>query len=213
MINLLYCDVSNFKGVPVEGYLEVLPAFMRHEVLRYNYEVDRLGRLISRLMLLSVLREASLEYLINDIARNENTKPYIPGWLSFNISHSQEMVVFVHSAVAVGVDIEEKKVFDFSEVMGYFHPLEKEYIAKSEDQIDSFYKVWVKKEALLKAIGVGLVNGLDRICVLGDHIDLQEGKWSFKEVYLNSNYCCYVCAEETSFDVESKEFEPRVFLL
>ncbi len=80
--------------------------------------------------------------------------------LQFNISHSHEMAVFAISGdAAIGVDIEK-----IAET--YYEAVAKRYFSATENQaldgltgqekIKSFYQLWARKEAFIKAVGQGL---------------------------------------------------------
>ena len=93
-------------------------------------------------------------------------KPFINGnALNFNLSHSASHAAFVFSLkTAVGIDIETPRPLSFesSIVANYFSPAEREYITQAGDQ-RAFFRCWTRKEALLKALGIGIGSGLHRL--------------------------------------------------
>lgn len=89
---------------------------------------------------------------------NEKGKPLSESKY-FNISHSDGMVVLVIDSFNVGVDIEKVRPFD-NDLKDYISStLEKEYI--KDDQ--TFFEVWTNKEALVKALGIGLNSNIKDI--------------------------------------------------
>jgi 4'-phosphopantetheinyl transferase len=89
-----------------------------------------------------------------------NGKPAVAG-ASFNVSHSHEVaVIAVARGVEVGVDVEQVRPRDsWREMAGrYFTPRE----AACCVDLLSFYHTWARKEAFLKALGLGLPHGLER---------------------------------------------------
>lgn len=79
----------------------------------------------------------------------------------FNVSHSDDVVLIAISrAGRVGVDIEAVRPMEDLEGLAgqMMHPVEWElFIGLSEDQRAArFFQLWTRKEALLKASGVGL---------------------------------------------------------
>lgn len=98
-------------------------------------------------------------------------KPALPAErhaaLHFNLSHSGELaLVALCDAAEVGVDIEHiRPVRDpIALAKRFFTPGEQDELAAAppEDQINCFFRLWTQKEALLKATGQGIANGLQR---------------------------------------------------
>lgn len=107
--------------------------------------------------------------------RNRFGKPELVNTeLSFNLSHSQEkLLLAVTYAGNVGVDIEafEQNVEIKKIVTNYFSSTEKAFISKKGRK--DAYRLWVRKEALHKALGTGLSTPLHETdvtqesCVVG----------------------------------------------
>ncbi len=98
-------------------------------------------------------------------------KPCLPDQqLNFNISRSGKQLAFVFAPVQVGIDIEcIRPTQQFSGIAKrYFHPEEQK--AAREDE--SFFRIWTRKEAILKAQGTGLIDGLEEINCSADLVVL-----------------------------------------
>ena len=85
--------------------------------------------------------------------------------MTFNMSHSEGVAIYafaVHDEI--GVDIQSiRDDIHFHRIANrYFAPSEVQRImrADSSDQIHTFFQYWVRKEAVLKAAGCGLGDGL-----------------------------------------------------
>lgn len=97
-------------------------------------------------------------------------KPFVrsdgPGRrLRFNVSHSAGLAAIAVAAdVAVGVDIESMRAdIEYDEVArSFFTAPEMAALdaVSGSDRIDVFYRIWTRKEAALKAFGVG-IGGAD----------------------------------------------------
>ncbi len=121
-----------------------------------------LNRFLCKLLDLE-LQDLSFKY-------GNHGKPYIGNcpW-HFNISHTNESWAMAFSKQgSLGIDIEE--IQDFEDLIGliqkYFHHDEVKYVHEAEAKTDAFYRIWTRKEALLKASGIGLTDDLTKICVL-----------------------------------------------
>lgn len=100
-----------------------------------------------------------------------NKKPAVDG-IEFNISHSGNLILVAVSQTAVGIDIElVVPDFDFSLLLdSSFSDREKLHIGSKL----SFYEFWTRKEAVLKASGEGLTDGMNEFECL-DKLVLRKG--------------------------------------
>jgi len=106
-----------------------------------------------------------------EIAYTKYRKPYLPKYpnLSFNMSHSGDLVLlaFRFDGEPVGVDVEcVKPGLDINLITeSYYHSDEQKAVLNSNDP-QLFYKLWTRKEALLKAMEVGLTDEIRKINTL-----------------------------------------------
>lgn len=97
-------------------------------------------------------------------------KPYLQKnelQLQFNVSHSDEMAVYAITVnKEIGVDIERiKPIFKEGIAKRFFNKNEYIKLMKlpADKRINSFYQIWSKKEALIKALGEGLFASIHDI--------------------------------------------------
>jgi 4'-phosphopantetheinyl transferase len=92
--------------------------------------------------------------------------------LHFSMSHSEGVtLIAVGHGFEVGVDVEsERPLPDWSAVAGFaFSPAERRVLGSCDGDAERtryFYRIWVRKEAYLKGLGVGLAARLEGVCVL-----------------------------------------------
>ncbi|HLP57167.1 MAG TPA: 4'-phosphopantetheinyl transferase superfamily protein [Fluviicola sp.] len=184
---------------------------MQHDVLSYQFENDRKLRLAARLMLLAALTENDKAELLTHYTLNSVSKPVIPGWSDFSISHSGNLVLFCESDSDVGIDIELVTELDFGNLASFFHNEEKEYILAG-DTCNRFYETWVKKEAVLKAIGTGIVNGLDAFSCLENPAVVNNKKWYFYPLVTDESYKACVSSNQVFEEITLEEFDPRLVM-
>ena len=108
-------------------------------------------------------------------ASSADGKPYLAGGkggasIHFSISHSDAVAAFAFSRTgSIGIDIE--KIRDIPEMIEiaerHFTPREKREIFSCPESLRSavFTRIWVRKEAVLKAQGQGLLIPLDSVDV------------------------------------------------
>lgn len=84
--------------------------------------------------------------------------------LEFSIAHSGDLVVVAVAGRRVGVDVERvKRGFDYLRIVQrFFHPSEIKCIAMTTPRLrrNTFYRMWTRKEALVKGIGTGMFREL-----------------------------------------------------
>ncbi|MEN5057163.1 4'-phosphopantetheinyl transferase family protein [Sphingobacterium kitahiroshimense] len=195
MIELMYCDIRGLEDKAVAAYMNMLPVTMRDYVSRYKFVKDRKARLIARLMLSNALiKDLGSSSLIDEYSLSSHGKPWIPDWKFFNISHSGDLVLLSYGDMNLGIDIEMHEDLDPFLLTDNLHPEEFHYLNTSKDKIKAFYDIWVRKEALLKAVGTGLTNNLHELNCLGNSIFYEGTKWYYSDIDFYNGYSCCVCS-------------------
>ena len=119
----------------------------------------------AHVLLREVLGRATLTPAADvQIRAGEFGKPSADG-VEFSLSHTGSVVLIGLGELPLGVDVEkipEERTVD--QVGPSFHPREAEELLglPAEDRPEAFARVWVRKEALHKAIGTGLSRGISR---------------------------------------------------
>jgi 4'-phosphopantetheinyl transferase len=170
-VDIWKVDISvNLSCIP--QFLKVLTADEITRANRYISKSDGDKFIVSR----GVLRYILAKYLNQPAASirfelTENKKPFIVyktgPELHFNLSDSADKVLIAIAKSPVGIDVEIiNPKFDYKEILPYnFNPEEINYI-KLDDSLKRFYSLWTRKEAILKATGIGLTDHLPLIHVL-----------------------------------------------
>jgi len=87
--------------------------------------------------------------------------------LRFNMSHShwQHIVYAISTSRDVGVDVEQQRDLDDAEALAqrYFSPRERAAVcaAPFQERLAAFFRCWTRKEAYIKATGLGFSMPLD----------------------------------------------------
>lgn len=101
-------------------------------------------------------------------------------WM-FNLSHSGDFALLAAALdVPLGVDIEEKRpVSDLHKVAErFFSAAEREVLASGDEPPDDvFFGIWTRKEAVIKALGLGLTMPLAQFDVC------EPGHWHTSPVF------------------------------
>ena len=129
--------------------------------------------------------------------------------LSFNMSHSHEMVLYAVTRVrAVGIDVEwPRPKVAYEQIAERFFSLEEREalsaVATTEKKA-AFYNIWTRKEAYIKARGDGITAGLDTFGVsmgadaalmYSDEGQAELARWQMQTLDPAPGYVAALCAE------------------
>lgn len=194
---------------------------------RYRFEKHRrryiLGRVTLRNLLGGYLDRAPETFRF---AYNSHGKPFLANddsGLRFNVSHSGEIMLaaFVLNS-EIGIDIEAiQQDIDYMGIgQRWFSEQESNTLRDlpKEKRIGAFFRAWTRKEAYIKAQGIGLSYSLNRFSVsmdetspaLLEHQDgLQETKsWQIHDIEVSSAYSAAVAIEAARWDIRYNHLEP-----
>ena len=141
----------------------------RERAARFRFERDRRRFIVARARLREELaarlgvRPEAVRFAYGD-----NGKPRLADHaLQFSVSHCDDVALFAFSKTAeVGVDIEAIRPVREADAIAiqFFSPLEHAgYAALApRDRLLGFFRVWTRKEAYVKALGVGFSMALER---------------------------------------------------
>lgn len=208
MVKVFYAWLSDLSDYSFHEYLKQLPGFMKKDIMRYRDAADQKARLLARLILKNCLVQEGYGASICQWEKDNHHKPYIKGWKCFNISHSGDLVLFSYGDMAIGIDVEKITTINFLEMMQYFHGEEQLAITKAIDPKKTFYEMWVRKEALLKATGVGIGNDLHELNCTKEEVYCQGGNWYLLPIFIHPEYPACLCMPEREALVVIKRFLP-----
>jgi 4'-phosphopantetheinyl transferase len=140
--------------------IALLPPEHRAYVLKYHFLSDQLLHLAGRLLVRRYMQRAGTPLNWDQWQWSQHGKPFLTKGPNFNISQSDNLVVVAFSSHPVGIDVESTKPLDLQSLTSYFHCQEQDFIRVAADQTSAFFRIWTRKEALLKAIGIGITEDL-----------------------------------------------------
>jgi 4'-phosphopantetheinyl transferase len=147
---------------------------------RFHFDRDReryiAGRAILRLILARYLGcpPAEVAFTYGPQGKPALAAPWNGSGLSFNATHSHDLALYaIARERRVGIDIEHLR--EIPEARGiarrYFTAGEAMQLESTEQPATAFLRLWTRKEAVIKAVGVGLsmpLNCFDLSAVPGD---------------------------------------------
>ncbi len=141
------------------------------------------------------------------IVRPREGAPVLAGpdeGLHFSLSHSGEAMLFaVSTAARVGADIEQVDVgADVVRLARRFFPIAEAQAIEAlspPDARDLFFRLWVRKEALLKATGGGVPSRLRTLSLPQEddrgRIEFETETWTVRDLVGIAGYAAAVAAE------------------
>lgn len=207
-------DWEKYDGIPDlsqdQVYVFKVMADSYYHYIRFGYEailsdaeLEKSGRFLNRKdMERYIASRYSLRHILSGFVLHSpasiqfgtsgNKKPAVDG-IEFNISHSGNLILIAVSRTAVGIDVElVVPDFDFSLL------LDSSFSARERLGISSpfgFYELWTRKEALLKASGEGLTDGMNEFECL-DSLVLRKGlDYELNSFRTDQQYVFSVAAE------------------
>ncbi|MFI8370183.1 4'-phosphopantetheinyl transferase family protein [Streptomyces sp. NPDC085466] len=119
-----------------------------------------------------------------------------PGAPHFSLSHSGDVVLIGIASRTVGVDVESfPKAATVREVTAALHPLERAEIAGAADAPEAFARIWCRKEAYLKGIGIGVARSLDKDYLGERDPSALPGGWDVRNVPTAVGHAAAVAVE------------------
>jgi 4'-phosphopantetheinyl transferase len=136
-------------------------------------------------------------------------KPVVVGHpLTFSLSHSHTLGVLAMSpdGAAIGVDVEQLRPRRHLDRLAARTMTAAElgaWGARPEaQQLRAFLDVWARKEAYLKALGLGLAADLRTT-------ELQQDDWTIAAIDAASGYCAALAVDEPEIDLTISAWTPR----
>ena len=218
-------DYSESKVNLVIGFLS------KDEVERANrfyFERDRMQFIMRR----GILKQIIAKYLAIEpknllFEYNRFGKPFLIGDslkhdFRFNMSHSKNIALYcIGYQKDVGIDIEYiREDFEFQQIIDrFFSPRAPDFLQKlpTDKRREAFFRIWTRKEAVLKALGKGVSfpmqmvnvpynrsNFTIRINSVGDQC--KESSWYVQDVFPDNNYIASIAIEGSGSGLSLSHF-------
>ena len=199
MIDIVYYKInSQLDDETYNILLKILPKRLQVSVEKFVQWKDRHRSLFGKLLLrLLLIKYDFSEKILEDLKITTYGRYFIDESIDFNISHSEDIVICAISrSLRIGIDVEyindTINVSDFTSVMQ-----EKEYLDVLNSNIpsNSFYQLWTKKEAIIKADGRGLSYNVLDIDLLDGYARTKDNIiWYLEELNIEENYFSHIAS-------------------
>lgn len=163
-VHLHFATLDHLRG-SIPRFTDLLDADEQERMQRFRQDPDRDRFIIAHGWLRTLLAPA-LDMAPEEIRfqRGPYGKPYLADHRSFfNLSDTKDAVLLaITDRIEIGADVETmtRRVDHAAVSAHYFTPAETRDIGSSTDPKRRFLELWTRKEAVLKASGVGIMDDL-----------------------------------------------------
>ena len=208
MIKVYFSKIgSEWDASTLNEQLSLFPIAMKEKIMRYKEWRARQSRILGKQMLLRLIRDFEQDLALSDLQYSPLNKPFFEGSFNFSIAHSGDMVICTASVDSqIGIDIEHKASLDIADYKEQLTKNEWDYIQNASDRLNTFYEIWTRKEAWLKATGRGVDIDLNEIDVCGDTAKSGDIEYSFLPINIELNYTANIATSEAYIEIEVSEF-------
>jgi len=141
---------------------------------------------------------------------NPGGKPVLQGaqTLHFSVSHCSDLALIAVACVRIGIDVEHVRPGNFwQKVIGqYLSPRERAYLEAlpAKSRTVALYRIWTRKEAVLKAVGTGLLYPPHQVSVLPENkepsvVNLLGRDWFVRQLPAPGRYAAAAAIEAPAF--------------
>ena len=193
---ILYYKSSNddIDATLISRWLERLPEAKRQSLQRLQHSNKQQLSLIGWQLLRYGMHQAgNAAFSLQQLQFPEHGKPFIAGDWDFNLSHSGDIVACAISRQGrIGIDVERHRDVEPQRFKRYFSKDELEWMA---DDDKCFIELWTRKEAVIKASGIGL-KGLSKV-ITQDNLTAsdEQGEWYLHKLELDKDYSAHVAID------------------
>ena len=211
MITVYFININTLPNDLVfNELLNKLDISTKEKILLYQSRHEQLVRIYGKYLVNKLLfrYKKNNVFSLRDLQYNQWGKPFFNTDFYFSISHSGSMVICAGvEGAKIGVDIEQQKGRDISNMQDYFTASEWDKISSAGHDNTEFYKIWVRKEACLKAIGKGLLLSLHEIDVCNDVVMLDNSRWVLHDLQIRTGYAACIATDKQNEGIIIEEVD------
>lgn len=179
-----------------EKLLAQVPIPLHTKILSYRKWEDRQRSLFGKLILQKLLKAFDSSLSLEMLQYSKLERPYLPGPLDFNISHSGSYVVCAAVRNSrIGIDVEMKADYDSDSFYLTMSPAQIQKIESSSNPHLEFLRFWTVKESVAKAMGTGLTTPFPQLQTDFETLFFQDKIWYLREIEFDESHVGYISTE------------------
>lgn len=218
----LYDDLN--PGSSENLMMRVLPLLSnerKEKALSYRFYEDKLRSALVYVLLRYGLKKEYFQEEIPEFIYGSTGKPYLKDKrdIYFNFSHSKGVAACMIDTQEVGIDVQERFIFEQGIVDQICSRNEKALFNNTKDKERLLNRLWVLKEAYTKYLGTGITIELEKLDfskeVFRDTFKIMRTVFDEKECFLRivekEAYCMAVCSNREEHKLEYVTMEEVIF--
>ena len=185
--------------------LEELPPEKQIQINKLHQQKDRVLSLAGLQLLKQAMQDfPSIPFSLSQLQFPEQGKPFFAADFDFNISHSGNLVCCIASdSHQVGIDIEQQRQVKQATINKYLHESASPpgSLNNAEDKQTTFFKLWTKYEAIIKAANNGSIFNMKDIRLEAKGGYFRNQFWYTYPVDImagdhNTKYTCHIACSD-----------------
>jgi 4'-phosphopantetheinyl transferase len=219
----IFCALLDLPLMRLQCLEKTLSEDERQRAARFHFKKDRnrfvAGRVILREILGQLVGVDPDELIFSHGVHGKPRLAMLPNaktFLHFNLAHSDSLAVYaVSRRHEVGIDIERIRAIPEARdvAMQFFGEHEYKWwcLLPDDKKMEGFFNCWVRKEALLKALGTGFNEALNQTDILFAGDLPNSRKWTFRSLIPASNYTAALAVKCKHLRVNCWNWERKRF--
>lgn len=210
---MVYYTVFEDIQIPIEEkYINALPDFISEEIFQYKKQGDINRLTAGKYLLKKTLIDLGFDVSVfNAYTTDKMGKPFIPGFLPFNITHSGRVVAcaVLKENGNIGIDVEKIRDIEIRNFGKQFSAPEMMQILASKNPNHTFFDYWTIKEAVMKADGRGMRIPLHSIKLRRGiaTIDDLNVEWNLYPLQLHESVKSHISSDFKLENIEMKRWD------
>lgn len=204
-----YSFLNKNNSEKIEELFSQLPENLVKSVNQYKDENDRKSRMLSKLLLEILIRKIipDQNFFWSLYQKDSFSKPYFKELeINFSSSHHENFsIVCAAKKTQCGIDSELIKSININMYNDFLHPNESQFINQQLNSQFTFYEIWTKKEAVLKASGLGVSQDLQSIDAHENTVQINNKKYFTKELNISENSITYIATDQENIQLNLEE--------
>ena len=203
MFNILYLNINLFEDdILVDKAMALISAERREKTKKLKNPVPAKLSLGAGVLLRIALEQAGHGDYLDQIKYGMHGKPFFEGIpFHFSLSHSGEYAICVYGDTPVGIDLQKIKRDIPVHTKKILSPVEATYLNQLQKPED-FYKLWSRKESLIKWDGRGLKLVLNELSFIKNNEWVNEIQFEDNTLFIHDfnslipEYTCSICSDK-----------------
>jgi 4'-phosphopantetheinyl transferase len=202
-VELYYTSIDAIAPAHWSAMENALPVDVRLRIAAYQSDTDRKLRIASKHLLAHAFKQRFLLAELPVQVWQQQERHWEQGGkrIHFSTSYSDRLCAVALCTRAVGIDIEADRPLAASSLEPFLHPNEKQLVHSAPDAPHAMLDLWCKKEALLKAAGIGIQTTLEDVDASGAMGTFRGARFFLLNSASLLPYHCAVAVRDEPFEV------------